>query len=128
MSAIVSGKFLSKIFRTSYRTMTGTRIRKSLSKYGAKRSALWSPVMYSSQPEESITTDSVAVVSVTVVVLPFQTLGHATKILDGAGRTHPDGAIDGVNVELLAWFQLQGFPDLLRDNDLKLWGDFYGFH
>src|SRR6266851_3056192 len=74
----------SRISKTSWRAIVGTTTSASLWKAASKASAFSSPVMYSSQREESTSTSSEAVISIPVVILPFHALGDSTQFLDRA--------------------------------------------
>src|SRR5579863_9830132 len=76
----------SKTLRTSQSTNAGTTIRDWSRKYCAKLSALESAVMYSSQPEESITIESEAVGVVTVDILPLHAFRRSSQAFQSPRR------------------------------------------
>src|SRR5713101_1494138 len=89
---------LRRIFLTSYRTTVGTRRMIPFSKYGAKRSAFVSLVIYSSHPEESTRTGSETLRVVTIGVLPFHPLRHPSQILDRTRSIHTNCSIQEINL------------------------------
>src|ERR1700730_11741966 len=72
-----------RIFLTSQRTITGTK-SKGARKYASNRSALVSAVKYSSHPEESTTTASESISSVTIGILPLHPFFDSAQILKGS--------------------------------------------
>jgi hypothetical protein len=65
---------------------------------------------------------------VTVLVLPFQSLGDAAEFFDGTRTAEVDRPVDGIDVKLLTRLKLEGFANLFGDDDLELGRDFDGFH
>jgi hypothetical protein len=55
----------------------------------------------------------------TVVVLPFHPLRRTAEFFDEARRMKANGPIQDVNVEILAWLELESFADFFGDYDLK---------
>src|SRR6266436_9044568 len=89
------------------------------SRYFAKASALGPLPRYSTQPEESTTYRSEPLSVVTVLILPFHSLGDAAKVFDGSVLTKANTSIEYVNDELLARLELKLFAHTLGDDDLE---------
>src|SRR6266550_2345815 len=108
--------------------MVGTRTWALPCKAAPKASAFSSPVMYSSQPEESTSTSSEAVIAIAVVILPLHSFGDPTQLLDRARLAVVDAPVHHINEEFLAGQEVKFFADSLRDDDLKFWGNLYFLH
>src|SRR5690349_24806740 len=98
----------------------GTRMRDSSAKYGANRSCLESPVIYSSQPDESTTTGSEPVVAITVNILPLHVWDAVVEVLNRATRMDADGSFEDVHLQLLAGVKFEFFADAFGYDDLIL--------
>src|SRR5712691_7028415 len=84
--------------------------------------------MYSSQPEESTSTNSEAVIAIPVVVLPFHALANSTQVLDRARLAEANRPVQNINVQFLAGPKLKLLAHAFGNDHLKLGGDFNGFH
>src|SRR6266853_5302709 len=82
--------------------MVGTSTWASLWKTAPNASAFSSPTMYSSQPEESTSTSSEAVISVPVVIFPFHAFGDTAKLFDRTWFAEANRPVQDINDQLLA--------------------------
>src|SRR5579859_840936 len=119
----------SNFFLTSYKTIVGTMsVFFPSTRYGSNKGFFVSAVKYSSQPEESTSTRSEAVVTVTIVVFPLHPFGDSRKVANVARSMDSDGPIENVDLQFLTRRELQLLANRFRDHQLKFWGQFYGFH
>src|SRR6266576_1990010 len=99
--------------------MVGTRTWELPCKAAPNASAFSSPVMYSSQPEESTSTSSEAVIPVAIVILPFHAFGDSAQLLDGARLAEANRPVQDINVQLLTGPELKLLAHTLGNDYLE---------
>src|SRR5947207_8065507 len=118
----------SRILNTSYRTIVGTSTRAPLWKISPKAPALSSPVRYSSQPEESTSTGSEAIIAIPVVIFPLRAFDYSAQFCDRPWLTESNRSVHDVDVQFLTRLQLKLFSHLLAIHNLKFRGNLHCLH